>query len=298
MIFSILLSLEGDVKMTSVKYDDEFYTAVWKRVLSRYSIDAPILDLGDLSRQEYVLFFLRSFLINCSATHIRILDFGAGNWLYLGTILSEIKHFSETHNSVKTYEIIGIDYCEQAIEFGIKKYANIVPENVTIGKRVGDIHDIASTYPDNSCQLIISLETIEHLYDDASFFHAMTRILSNEGSIIISVPNRTPYLFSKNWFIYSFAKKIFSGKDKRVGHLRRYSVSEIVCLAGQARLRVSGVKCYGFLCSDYLKMLVDKCSCSFQLCKRIVLLENNLNNRLRIRHSEGFFVCLKKNDYI
>lgn len=65
---------------------------------------------------------------------------------------------------------------------------------------------------------IICLEVIEHIEDDKKALKNMFNLLKPSGKLIISTP-------SKNAPLYKLG---VAGKfDKRVGHLRRYSLEEL-----------------------------------------------------------------------
>ena len=291
------------IHMEQTKYDQIYYIEVWSKVLNKYTVESPIYDLGDISRQQYVDYFVRSFLKSrTTADNIKIVDFGAGNWLYLGTILQAINDYNDITEEPKKFEIIGVDYSKQALEFGKLKFQNLIPNNVKILTHVGDINHIAQMMEKSSFDLIIAMETMEHLYRDWEFIEIASKLLKNDGRIVISVPNNSPFFLSKNWFIYTFCRKKFSQKDENVGHLRRYSIKMIGEMAHKFGMQLSETKCYGFFLSDYLKSMLrmkEKCfkkifPTSFRLCKRIVQLENKFYNKISVKHSEGFFCVLTK----
>ena len=66
---------------------------------------------------------------------------------------------------------------------------------------------------------MISLETLEHVYEDEKIFSELVRILVLDGFLIVSVPTKQPFWLSKNWFLYVLANKRFTEKDRIVGHL-------------------------------------------------------------------------------
>lgn len=285
------------------EYDEKYYNDIWHSILSKYTTTSPVYDLGDLSRQFYVSFFLKEFLCRSNFAHVvSIIDFGAGNWLYLGEILRVIAEFDPQQKYL--FHIIGVDYSEKALNFGIQKYADQIPQNVTVFQRAGDIVQIVKEIDTESCDLVISLETLEHLYDHETLIAHTSRILKKNGRGIFSTPNKYPALFSKNWFTYVFLKKRFSEKDKAVGHLRRYAEEDHRQLAAKYGLSIRQSQCYGFVFSDYLKMLssfVEKHSKRlfvriFPLLYQAVLRENILCNKLHIKRSEGIFVFLSRED--
>ena len=284
-------------------YDKLYYNNIWDKILDKYTPDSPVYDLGDLARQYYVGYFIREFLSTCNhLSEIRIIDFGAGNWLYLGELLDAMAEYSRARGGSVSFELIGVDYSTEALEFGIQKYKDKIPANVKIGILSGEINCIARKIEQNSCNLILSLETLEHLYEDKKFMHLVSELIKPGGAVIFSAPNEKPTFLSKNWFTYVFLQKKFSEKDRVVGHLRRYSVRKFAKAAHRMELKFLEYKCYGFVCSDYLKMLSGFAEKHlptlflpvFRFCRRLMLAENHFCNRMKCKRSEGIFVYLKK----
>lgn len=283
-----------------MKYNKEYYEEVWNRVLSKYTIDSQVRDLGDISRQYYLHYFLKKYFDNISEKEsIRIIDMGCGNWLYLNVIIKSVKEYCKRIEKRIPVEIIGIDYSHQAMEFGVKKYRKLLSSNITITLIENDIMEAIDNFDKEKYDLLLSLETLEHLYYDATLLGKSRRLLNKDGRFILSVPNATPFFLSKNWFLYVFFKKKFSEKDIQVGHLRRYRISDIYALIKENNFLIEETKCYGFLLSDYLKQVMTISERSiikekiFVLCKKILLLENDFFNKINMCCSEGIFVCMK-----
>lgn len=282
-------------------YDEKYYNAVWNRVLKKYTVVSPVYDLGDLSRQQMLYDFVKScFQPKPGKKVIRIADFGAGNWLYLGTLLKAVDEWRSEYGEPVKVEIDGVDFSLQALHFGINKYKGGLPEYVTIHTHAGNLLEIAKQFEPSSFDLIISLETMEHLYNDRFFVRAVHDLLNKNGIFIASVPNKKPFFGSKNWFTYVFFRQKFSQKDRLVGHLRRYSRENLYKLAEGFYLKVIRSKCYGFLLSDYLKDYLKYAEKkayfpkAFKTCMKVLMKENIICNRFGIFRSEGIFVCMRK----
>ncbi len=286
-------------------YDKLYYNNIWNKILGKYTPDSPVYDLGDIARQYYVGYFMREFLSTCNhLSEIRIIDFGAGNWLYLGELLGAMAEYNIARDGSVSFELIGVDYSAEALKFGIQKYKDKIPANVKIETLSGEINCIAHKIDQNSCDLILSLETLEHLYEDKQFMYSVGRLVKPGGVVIFSTPNEKPTFLSRNWFIYVFFQKKFSEKDLVVGHLRRYNVCEFAKEAHRMGLKFLEYKCYGFVCSDYLKLLSNCMEKHlpvlflpvFRFCRSLMLAENRLFNRMKCKNSEGIFVYLKKGE--
>ena len=77
--------------------------------------------------------------------------------------------------------------------------------------------------------LIICSEVLEHLQDDMKALLKMNILLKDNGGIIVSVPSVNAPLYK-----LGLAEKF----DKRVGHLRRYSLNQIVSLIEKAGFKI------------------------------------------------------------
>lgn len=87
-------------------------------------------------------------------------------------------------------------------------------------------HDFQSKF-----DCIIACEVLEHVQHDQEFVHAMSKLLNNNGQLILSVPSR---------------KKYWSTHDEIVGHLRRYEKNEIIELLNVNKFSNIEIISYGF----------------------------------------------------
>jgi SAM-dependent methyltransferase len=138
---------------------------------------------------------------------------------------------------------IGIDVAEEAVSHAKKKYG--------IDARCGSAEAIP--LPDNSVDLVVSFETIEHVPEPLSFLNECARILRLDGMLIMSTPNVNIYhdRVSKNPFHCSEMKfdEFSSLVKKRFMEVRAY---------GQTRPRPWYLRLRGFRrCSYMLRNLVD-----------------------------------------
>jgi SAM-dependent methyltransferase len=73
-------------------------------------------------------------------------------------------------------------------------------------------------FSDRQFDLVCAFDVIEHVEDDACVFHEVSRVLKDEGVLIVSVP-----LFQERWTPF----------DTLVGHARRYEPAKLLeILAG------------------------------------------------------------------
>jgi len=81
-------------------------------------------------------------------------------------------------------QMYGFDVDQKAVDICREKF--LKHENISLQQTDG------KTIPLDGSQIdvVISLETIEHIDDDASFIHEVARILKPGGLFIVSTPNR------------------------------------------------------------------------------------------------------------
>lgn len=80
-------------------------------------------------------------------------------------------------------EVHGFDLDDDAVQFASK---HLKKNNVTFTKGSA----LSLPLPEASVDLYISLETIEHIDDDAGFVSEISRVLKPDGLLILSTPNR------------------------------------------------------------------------------------------------------------
>ena len=116
----------------------------------------------------------------------KVLDIGAGT----GKILSELKD--------KGWQIMGIDEEKEAVKWSKKRGVKIMQANLE--KKL--------PFKENSFDLVLSLDALEHLRKDSNALKEINRVLKSKGIAIITVP-------AYQW--------LFNYWDKMLGHKRRYS---------------------------------------------------------------------------
>ena len=109
--------------------------------------------------------------------------------------------------SQQSKKIIGVDIDKDAIDHAKIKYEN--HDNITF------IHGSCLDIPviDNSIDVVVSFETIEHIYEHEIFLKEIKRVLKKDGILIISTPDKYAYtdiVEHKN----IFHKKSSSGKRR------------------------------------------------------------------------------------
>ena len=119
-------------------------------------------------------------------------------------------------------KVSGIDYSDIAIEFAKEK-----TKGLNINFQQGSAYELP--FEDNSFDIVISSDVIEHLEDVEKYLSEINRVVkSTEGIIIISTPVKfTEYPLDKEhiveWFPNEF-KKIFSIKFKNSKYFYSHSL--------------------------------------------------------------------------
>jgi len=114
----------------------------------------------------------------------------------------------------KGKEILGIDISEKAIEICRESSKKLELEKKTIFKKMNFPNEL----PGKRFDLVLLLEVIEHQKKDDLVLKKVFQLLKPGGVVIISAP-------SKNAPLHKLG--LTNEFDKRVGHLRRYELSEL-----------------------------------------------------------------------
>lgn len=136
---------------------------------------------------------LKPFL---SPKYKKILDIGSGS----GHITHEIKKF------LPNSEIWALDVYDKAINFGKKKYKDI-------NFICADAHNLP--FPEESFDLIISTESLEHVCSPEGVLSEMRRVLKKNGEIIVEMDSGNS-IFKLVWSLWT---RIGPGKVWRKSHL-------------------------------------------------------------------------------
>lgn len=166
-----------------------------------HNITLPQTHLVSENNFTYRIIF--DVLNKFSKSRQKILDIGCG----VGTI--------SFYLASKGHEVLGIDISNNAI--------NACRESAKRLRLKKNAHfrviNFPKQIPDERFDLIICSEVIEHLYDDDLALKKIFLLLKPGGIAFISTPSINAPLYK-----LGLAKDF----DKRVGHLRRYSLKELV----------------------------------------------------------------------
>ena len=145
----------------------------------------PDLQRGELVYAEHLV---RYRLAAQLASGRRVLDAGSGEGY--GTAMLA---------SAGATSALGVDVDEEPIAHARERYGQMFERA-----------DIASLpFDDESFDLIVCFETIEHLDDDVSALRELRRVLADDGLLIISTPNRDEYLVENEFHKREYAPAEF-----------------------------------------------------------------------------------------
>ncbi|MEK7605453.1 MAG: class I SAM-dependent methyltransferase [Patescibacteria group bacterium] len=135
----------------------------------------------------------------------KILDIGSG----VGTI--------DFYLASKGKEVTGIEISKSAVELARKN-----AELFNLNKKITFINAaFPSKIPTKNYDLVIFSEVIEHLEDDAKALRDIRSVLKPNGLLVITTPSLNAPLYRLG---------LLNRFDKEVGHLRRYTLSNLISL--------------------------------------------------------------------
>jgi len=104
--------------------------------------------------------------------------------------------------------VVGVDISETAISKADKLFGSDQVKYL--------VHDVDTLpFPDNSFDVVVSLETIEHLNNPSQFLKELRRVLKKNGTAIISCPNDNYYAQNIPDFTNIYHKRRYSWPEYR-----------------------------------------------------------------------------------
>lgn len=175
-----------------------------------------LLQKKIINNKNFTYRFLIDVLDRYLPKNPRVLDVGCG----VGTI--------DFFISKKVKSVLGIDISEHSIKLAGENSKLLLLKNLNY-KSI----DLISLRTIKKFDVVICSEVLEHLKRDIQTVQKIYRLLKPGGTLIVSVPLRTAPLYK-----LGILKKF----DKRVGHLRRYSVEGLVEILKKARFGIKKVE--------------------------------------------------------
>jgi 2-polyprenyl-3-methyl-5-hydroxy-6-metoxy-1,4-benzoquinol methylase len=172
----------------------------------------------DMSTDNSAAIILRNILPNT-----KVLEFGAGNGYMT-------KYLKESLNC--EIDIVEID-CDNGLE--ASKYASYY----LIGESMGDIEEFywLRALKDKKYDHIIFADVLEHLYDPYKVLESASKLLNDNGTILISIPN-----VSHNSVIIDLINNNFEYRDLGLldnTHIRFFARKSLTKMVTNAGLKIS-----------------------------------------------------------
>ncbi len=121
--------------------------------------------------------------------------------------------------------------------FGCVTNIDVAEDAIAFMKRAGFeaslIDGVELPYPDDTYDLVVACDVLEHIDDDLSALREWRRVLRAGGGVLLTVP-------AYQW--------LWSGHDVNLHHKRRHTAGSIRRLAGTAQFALQRDS-YAFLCS-------------------------------------------------
>ncbi len=112
--------------------------------------------------------------------------------------------------------VTGVDVDKATVAYAKKNYES---KNVTF--KVGD--GVSIPLADNSIDVVVSFETIEHIEEYEVFMSEVKRVLKKDGLFILSTPNDVEFIEGNHFHIHEFeAKELESLVAKYFTHTKPY----------------------------------------------------------------------------
>lgn len=105
-------------------------------------------------------------------------------------------------------KVYGVDVSEEAIEYSKRNYSS---NNIEYRKGDG----VSIPLEDNSVDVIISFETIEHIENYKKFMDEVSRILRPDGLLVLSTPNDLEFFDNAHFHIHQFNEEELKGLVKK-----------------------------------------------------------------------------------
>lgn len=186
--------------------------------------------------EKYFLKYLNSFVKKIHDK--KILDIGCGNGDH--TVV-----FCKNKNKVTGLDVVDLRFEEYKKNFKfVKSSGRILP------------------FKNNSFDIVISLDVIEHVKNDDFFVEEIYRVLKKDGRILIATPNKNRL---SNILLKLMGKPIkypyLIGKSKNLGnmiHIREYLESELYDLFQKHNFKKIKIKKFWFGLRGFLNIGVEQ----------------------------------------
>jgi len=217
---------------------DEYLGRPTKILLMRMNYNEKIYARVFSEEEEFydsLMEYKYKTIIDMIGASKKILDIGCGN----GKLGELIK------NELKDVEVYGVDISSNALKAAKKRGLITVKQNVD-GKKL--------KFKDNTFDLVICGDIIEHVYNNFFLLKEIKRILKKGGRLIVSVPNVNAWynrflsLIGKMpCFLDSTEEDIQATPffKNALGHIRAFNKDAIIKLLSEAGFKIKKIKGIG-----------------------------------------------------
>jgi ubiquinone/menaquinone biosynthesis C-methylase UbiE len=172
---------------------------------------------------------------------IKVLDTGCG-W---GT---DLFYLNSLYGSPGELSLVGLDLSEENIKFCNEAKNARGITNMSFLK--GNVEELE--FADESFDVVICSELLEHLPDQGRAIGQMKRVLKQGGSLIITTPNKANYFLKVAFFFRSLG--LWKKKDdapvdnceapfgEGFGHISTRSLSELILLFRKSDFKIESIR--------------------------------------------------------
>ena len=163
-------------------------------------------------------------------------------------------------------EVVGTDISQEAVSYSEERWP---AKNLKY-----EVSDATSlSFADSVFDVVVALEVIEHVHEQARFLHEAARVLKNNGLCILSTPNKS--VMSQD------------GIPQNPDHVREFCASELKELLSRL---FSSVELYGQSPSNRVQEVLAQRQLSYQKVSRIPVFIRRLLPRIIRRYIFGAYV--------
>ncbi|MDR3068673.1 MAG: class I SAM-dependent methyltransferase, partial [Cellulomonas sp.] len=188
----------------------------------------PQMHAGTLMYAEHVTRYLAAAPLVAGR---RVLDVASGSGYGTHVLSQSAEH------------VVGLDASAEAVAYAQEVYGTDNNEF-----HVGDA--TAIPLPDDSVDVVVSFETIEHIDDYAAFVAEVDRVLTADGLFVLSTPNDTEFVQDNHFHLHQFTyDELVALVRPRFAHVEPYfqATWKTVALAPASVLATEGPADVGVL---------------------------------------------------
>ena len=248
------LDLTKDIHIMEISKDD---IRILNDIIALFS---PInIEKGICHNYNRYIFLLKRVLLPIikakTDRKLRVLDVGAGAGIYSMFLRKKGQDVTavDTWNEYTNDNIMG---CKEDIIKRLKNAGVIVKEQNIVEERLD--------FPDNTFDLVLFIDVIEHLLKPKKVLLEINRVLKKGGCLVLETPNtatlrnRIAFLTGKS---ISFNFDYWFNSDTFYGHIREYTIGEL-----KKMLEITGFGVSNILSHD-LCLLPSRLSIPHKSCR-------------------------------